>query len=256
LGRRLSCFPYGVDPRIAAMLLKSLELECSWDALGAASALALVLGGDGGDRRSGSSAGMSSSSLLWQPPPSAHHHQRFLDYQTSVSDLLDPSGDHATYLNVLAEFEQRGWNERDCRERYLNFHALKRCREIRRHLASVLRGFGALSPSILDENQRSALVLQCVCAGFFFNVAKLGSDGRYYTLRRHIAVSPAPGSALSVSAAKATPRRGGSSWSSPKSQYIVFGASADGPRGGMELIAVSSVEARWLREAAPHYWDS
>jgi HrpA-like RNA helicase len=237
-GRKLSCFP--VEPRISALLLKSLELGCAWDALGTASALALTLSAGGGG---------SSSPMLWLPPRQASSgaghlaHQRYLDFQASLAEFAAPSGDHVTYANLLAEFEQRHWSERDCRDRHLNYSALRRCREIRRYLAAVLRGFGTLSPAILDEDVRSELVLKCVCAGFFFNVAKLSPDGRYYTLRKQIAVAPSPSSALSL-AGKAA------------SYYIVFGESVDGPRGGMELRSVSSIEAKWLREVAPHYWDS
>jgi ATP-dependent RNA helicase DDX35 len=226
--------------RISALLLKSLELGCAWDALGTASALALTLSAGG--------AG-SSSPMLWLPPRQASSgaghlaHQRYLDFQASLAEFAAPSGDHVTYANLLAEFEQRHWSERDCRDRHLNCSALRRCREIRRFLAAVLRGFGTLSPAILDEGVRSELVLKCVCAGFFFNVAKLGPDGRYYTLRKQIAVSPSPSSALSLTGKAA-------------SYYIVFGESVDGPRGGMELRSVSSIEAKWLREVAPHYWDS
>jgi HrpA-like RNA helicase len=241
-GRKLSCFP--IEPRISALLLKSLELGCSWDALGTASALALTLTAGGGG---------SSSPMLWLPPRQSTSsssagqlaHQRYLDFQGSLAEVVAPSGDHVTYANLLSEFEQRHWGERDCRDRHLNYSALKRCREIRRYLAAVLRGFGTLSPAILDEDVRSERVLKCVCAGFFFNVAKLGPDGRYYTLRKQIAVSPSPSSALSLAAG-----------TSSVSYYIIFGESVDGPRGGMELRSVSSIEAKWLREVAPHYWDS
>jgi HrpA-like RNA helicase len=92
LGRDLSCFP--VEPRIARMLLKSLELHCSWDVLSVASAL-LVMSSDRGGQS-------SSSPLLWMAPPSASRsHQKFLDYQASMAELMDPSGDHVTYVNIL-----------------------------------------------------------------------------------------------------------------------------------------------------------
>ena len=90
---------------------------------------------------------------------------------------------------------------------------------------------------------RSRAIRRCVCAGFFFNIAKLGSDGRYYTLRKNICVTPAAAS-LFVS-------HGGLRGT----DYIIFGETMDGARGGIELRIVSTVEAKWLRELAPHYWD-
>jgi ATP-dependent RNA helicase DDX35 len=98
---------------------------------------------------------------------------------------------------------------------------------------------------MIDAEQRSINVRQCVCSGFFFNVAKLANDGRYYTLRKQIAVTPSPSSMLSLSSHHTT----------NVSTYILFGESVDGPRGGIELLSVSSIEAKWLRELAPHYWE-
>ena len=40
------------------------------------------------------------------------------------------------------------------------------------------------------------------------------------------------------------------------SEYILFGESLDSNErgGGIELKHVSAINARWLREIAPHYW--
>ena len=77
-------------------------------------------------------------------------------------------------------------------------------------------------------------------AGFFFNVAKLQNDGRYYTLRKHIMVTPSQASMFHSHGTA--------------SEYIIFCETHDGQRGGIELRSVSSIDARWLRELAPHYW--
>mmetsp|Transcript_18729 Transcript_18729/g.22470 ORF Transcript_18729/g.22470 Transcript_18729/m.22470 type:complete len:99 (+) Transcript_18729:28-324(+) len=91
-----------------------------------------------------------------------------------------------------------------------------------------------------DNDVRSKNIRKCVTAGFFFNVAKLANDGRYYTLRgKHM---------VTISQASILHAHGDSS------EYIVFTETTDGSRGGIEVRSCSAIDARWLRELAPHYW--
>ena len=222
LGSDLASFP--TDPCISRMLLESLKENCSWEVLGVAAALQVR--------------------DLFQPPRGRRRAQHQIDYENAMADIADPTGDHVTYANCLAEMEDRQWSEHECRDRFLNYLALKRALEIRKQLAGVLRKFGKISALGLvgdDGKTRSRAIRRCVTAGCFFNVAKLGNDGRYYTLRKNILVVPSPSSIYS-------------SHSMGGSEYILFGETMDGSRGGMELRSVSSIEARWLNELAPHYW--
>jgi HrpA-like RNA helicase len=224
LGHDLSAFP--TDPRTSRMLLESLKENCAWEVLGVAAALQVR--------------------DLLQPPRGRRRPQAQVDYENVVADIADPSGDHVTYANCLAEMEDRQWSEQECRERFLNYLALKRALEVRKQLAGVLRNFGKISAIGLvgdDGTTRSRAIRRCVTAGFFFNIAKLGSDGRYYTLRKSILVVPSTSSIYS-------------SHSMGVNDYIIFGETIDGPRGGIELRTVSAIEARWLSELAPHYWAS
>ncbi|GKY92340.1 hypothetical protein MPSEU_000205000 [Mayamaea pseudoterrestris] len=224
LGNELSAFP--TDPRISRMLLESLAEKCAWEVLGLAAALQVR--------------------NILQPPRGRRHPQAMIDYENAVADVADPTGDHVTYVNCLAEMEDGQWSEQDCKERFMNYLAMKRALEIRKQLAGVLKRFGKISAMgiVGDDGQvRSRAIRRCVTAGFFFNIAKLGNDGRYYTLRKSILVVPSPNSIYSSHC------MGGS-------EYIIFGQTVDGSRGGIELRCVSSIEARWLNELAPHYWAS
>ena len=115
-----------------------------------------------------------------------------LDYNQTLSELSDPSGDHVTYANVLAEMEDRQWHAQNCRERFLNYTAVRRALEIPHQLARFLRSFGevqamgVMMDNSSDDTTRSKAIRRCVTAGFFFNIAKLDHDGRYYTLRKHM----------------------------------------------------------------------
>jgi HrpA-like RNA helicase len=221
LGMDMSTFP--TEPAVARMLLESLSAGCSWEVLGVAAALQV-------------------RALFHKPR--GRRQQQLLDYEAAVSSLADPSGDHVTYANLLAEAEDRALDEEECKENFINYIALKRALEVRNQLARFLRQFGRVQAiGITGDESRSKAIRRCVTAGFFFNVAKLANDGRYYTIRKSILVAPASGSVYASNAGPVS------------SEYIVFGETLDGPRGGIERRYVSAIEARWLRELAPHYWE-
>jgi len=216
-GLKMSAFP--AEPPVAKMLLASLEEACSWEICGVAAAL---------------------QSRELRPKP--HGTQQKLEYEAVVVQSADSSGDHVTYANLISDFEDRGLDAEDCKEKFINFQAMKRTLEVRNQLAKFLRRFGRVrSLGTADENSRSKTIRKCVTAGFFFNVAKLANDGRYYTMRKSILVIPALSSVMSLDRATVA-------------QYILFGETVDGRRGGIELRHVSAIEAVWLRELAPHYF--
>ena len=223
LGRDLSSFP--TEPRVARMLLESLNEGCSWEVLGVAGALQV-------------------HDLLHKPHD--RRQQQLLDYNQAVAEYADSSGDHVTFVNLLSEMEDQHWDESECRERFVNYMAVRRALEIRRQLANSLRNFGRVKAlGIMDGTgeARSKAIRRCVTAGFFNNVAKLDNDGRYYTLRKRVLVTPSGQSIIMTHSGVIS------------SEYIVFGETVDGSRGGIELKVVSKIEAQWLRELAPHYWE-
>jgi|UPI0005819DBE ATP-dependent RNA helicase DDX35 len=219
-GMDMSMFP--TDVFVSRMLLESLAEGCSWEVLGVASVLQVR--------------------EVFQRPR-GRREQELLDFNASIAELADSSGDHVTFVNLLSELEHKQWDEQDCRERFINYVAVKRALEVRNQLSRILKQFGRVTAlSVIgDDSARSKSIRRCVTAGFFFNVAKLCNDGRYYTLRKHILVTPSSASVYS-------------SHTPTSSEYIIFGETIDGQRGGLELKAVSAIEARWLRELAPHYW--
>jgi HrpA-like RNA helicase len=227
-GMDMSVFP--TEPRVSRMLLESLAEGCSWEVLGVASALQVR--------------------DLYHPPRGSarqriqqEQSQQQIDYDSAMAEVADLSGDHVTYVNILAAMDDFQYTERDCRERFLNYVALKRALEVRQQLAKFLRKYGRVQAMnvVGDDDSRSRAIRRCVTAGFFFNVAKLANDGRYHTLRNDIVVTPCSSSILTTH-------------TTIPSEYIVFGETQDGPHGGIELKSVSSIEAKWLRELAPHYW--
>ena len=241
LGTDMSSFP--TEPRVSKMLLESLEMGCSWEILGVASALQVR--------------------QLFVKPRSrggGQQQQQLLDYEAAMAEVADPSGDHVTYANIIAEHDDRSGvrtdgkvyvDEEECKEKFIHPISLRRALEIRIQLTRFLKKFGKVKAMGVIAGigaaggggslERSRAIRKCVTAGFFFNVAKLANDGRYYTIRKQVLVTPSQSSVF---------HSHGTS-----SEYILFGETHDGPRGGIELRSVSSIEARWLRELAPHYWE-
>ena len=132
----------------------------------------------------------------------------------------------------------------ECSENFLDYVALKRVTEIRNQLLGHLRKFGRVrSLGMATVEERRKAILKCLTAGFFFNVAKLRNDGKYYTIRgtNHVLVTPSSSSIFNQYGSH--------------SEYILFCETHDGARGGIELRAVSAIDPRWLRELAPHYWN-
>eukprot|EP00804_Cyclotella_cryptica_P012840 CCRYP_010600-RA/>CCRYP_010600-RA protein AED:0.28 eAED:0.28 QI:32/1/1/1/1/1/2/1810/800 len=242
LGKEMVYFP--TDPRVSRMLLASLDMESRDDT---PSMVAKLIVGD----VLTVAAALQVRNLFYQP----RTERQSRSYDDAMADILDRSGDHVTTVHLfdLVDHSNKVLTEEECKERFVNRVALQRVLDIRKQLARFLsrrfgggsHWFGSMRQEIVgshgyDPVERSEAIRKCVCAGFFMNVAKLGNDGRYYTLRGRYAVSISPSSVF---------HRYGDS-----SDFILFGETYDGNRGGIDVRPCSSVSGLWLRQLAPHYW--
>jgi HrpA-like RNA helicase len=136
--------------------------------------------------------------------------------------------------------DDREMDHEECKEKFINRTALLKVIEVRNQLARSLRKYGRVQAMGVEGEERSRAIRKCVTSGFFMNVAKLANDGNYYTVRgKHLVM---------VSTSSMLHSHGDAS------EYIVFGETHDGRRGGIEIRSCSTIDARWLRELAPHYW--
>ena len=122
LGTDMSAFP--TEPRVSRMLLESLKEGCAWEVLGVASALQV------------------RSLFLTPRGPASRRQQQQFDYEAAISQLVDPSGDHVTFANLVAEQDDKDMDQDECKERFINYIALRRVIEVRNQLARFLRKFG------------------------------------------------------------------------------------------------------------------
>ena len=235
---------FPTDARVSRMLLASLDMESREDT---SSMVAKLIVGD----ILTIAAALQVRNLFYQP----RTERQSRAYDDAIADLLDRSGDHVTTVHLfdLIDHSNKLLSEEECQERFVNRVALQRALDIRKQLSRFLsrrfgggsHWFGSTRQEVVgshgyDPAERSEAILKCVCAGFFMNVAKLGNDGRYYTLRGKYA--------LSISSSSVLHRYGDSS------DYIMFGETFDGSRGGVDVKPCSSISGLWLKQLAPHYW--
>ena len=220
LGFQMSEFP--TEPRLSRILLKSLEEEysCSEEIL------CIV-------------AAMQVRSLFYQPRTPNQQ----IDYDSIMEDIRDTQSDHITYLRLMQLHKVTPLNDEDCKERFVNRMALKRACEVKNQLRNFLRKYGRVQGLDMgqSEEQVSAQCRKAIASGLFSNTAKLGNDGRYYSLKG--------GHMVGISTASVLHKFG------MGCEYILFSETYDGSRGGIEVRGVSSIEGKWLRELAPHYFD-
>ena len=244
LGKEIVYFP--TDPRVSRMLLASLDMESREDTPSMVSKLIV------GDILTVAAA-LQVRNLFIQPRTEA----QWRKYDDAMADILDRSGDHVTMVHLfdLVDHTNKMLSEDECRERFVNRIALQRALDVRKQLARFLsrrfnssgaQWFGSTRQEIVggqafDSDERSEAMRKCVCSGFFMNVAKLGTGGRYYSLRGNFAVA--------VSSSSVLHRYGESS------EYILYGQTFDGNNGGVDCKPCSSMSGLWLREIAPYYWS-
>ena len=192
---------FPVEPKVAAMLISSLDHGCSEEILSIAAILQV-------------------HDIFFRPKTVQQRQTRDL----IMRSLVDPSGDHVTMAKI---YEQGEWRrESTARDMFLNFKALSRADEIRKQVSRAVNHrffcfstpfvFFAYSISNLSPSPFSQLknymkmfctrvgkeLLSCgtdskegvdkicrsVCDGLIVNVVKLASDGKYRTVKGNVMV--------------------------------------------------------------------
>lgn len=221
-GENLCIFPTG-DPRIGKMLLASFEdnLRCTEEMLYVAAVLQV-------------------RSLFLRPKTA----QQRMDYDAFMGEIVDRSGDHVTYAQMFLERSDLLYQDASERGGFVNKLAIRRAKEIRSQLKRFLRAndYGTISNFEGNDSDRSIAIRKCVTAGFFLNVARISSDGKYYTIKGHQLIQPSSSSSVFSRFGQYT-------------DYIVFGETYDSETEGcLEVRHVSAISGSWLKELAPHYW--
>ncbi len=214
LGEKMAEFP--VEPRLAKVLLASFDFHCTEEMLTVVALLQVQ--------------------NLWTSPKGRE--SRGLQ-EESMAELARREGDHLTLLHIYKNWEEAGRSTEWCTERFLNPRSLARAREIRGQLRKYLERYkppGSVFASCCEDTEA---LRRCVVAGFFFNAARLKSDGRYYTVRGGHPVALHPTSVLAK-------------YGAPP-EWVVFHdvVLTTEPY----LRDCSTIRPLWLMELAPHFYN-
>ena len=165
-GNKMVEFPTS-DPRLAKMLLASLEMKCSEEMLIIASI-------------------MQVREIFVRPRTT----QQRNDFDAIMGELVDRTGDHATFVNLVVD---RSELLRDTS--FVNGTAMKRALEIMTQLKRFLKNYGRIT-SYSGSDDRNTVIRKCVCSGWFLNVARISNDGWYYTVKGRQKIKPSPSSSV------------------------------------------------------------
>jgi ATP-dependent RNA helicase DDX35 len=216
MGERMAELP--VEPEMARVLLRAVELGCAEEALSLAAVLTVP--------------------DVFAPPRQFRHKA-----EEAWRKWLVKEGDHLTLLNVLNAFLEAGRDPDWCHDYYLNFRALRRAADARKQLRKALARFGlplasSRANKAAGEPDRSAeLVRKALVAGFFAHAAQMQPDGSYVTVRGAVRFELHPASVLF--------RRG--------VRWVLFHDLQFGDRAVARVA--TAIEPLWLAEAAPHFFE-
>ncbi|XP_070574993.1 probable ATP-dependent RNA helicase DHX35 [Ptychodera flava] len=144
-------------------------------------------------------------------------------------------GDHITLLNVYESFVQHDKSSRWCHENYLNYRGLSRAVSIREQLKKIAKKFKLKMESSEGDVD---VICRCIVAGFFANAARLHPSGSYRTVRDDFTLHIHPTSVL---------------YPEKPPKWVVFNEVLQTNKDYMRDVTV--IEASWLYELAPHYYQ-
>ncbi|XP_064455266.1 ATP-dependent RNA helicase DHX8-like [Ornithodoros turicata] len=141
LGRQMTLYP--VDPPLAKMLIKSLELGCSDEIL--------------------TIIAMLSAQHIFHRPKKSHQQADLKKCQFNV-----PGSDHLTLLKVYNMWVDTNMSREWCYDNFVQHRRLQQARSVRNQLCSVLtrRNF-----EVTSCGKDTDKVLQALCCGFSQNIA-------------------------------------------------------------------------------------
>jgi ATP-dependent RNA helicase DDX35 len=298
-GARMAELP--LNPKLSKCLLASLEEGCAVEILAIAAMASVPFpflspAQLNGIRHSYQQRGSDGSSRSQQHQQQQHDAQptkaelrRYL--QTCITAFVYPhsshrakeghgQSDHLTLLAVYNAFAENGCNRQWCERHCLQFEVMQQAHAVRTNLYRLVRQYEIASDgayviaSCSNDSDSHDTVLKCLVAGLFANAAKLGTDGRYHTLKGGVPCRLHPTSCLLFPPPSG--KRGGASGPSLQHlpEWIVYSevtsttlpgssTSSSSSYGGYDFqhereVAVlreaSRIHPRWLADLASHYY--
>ena len=208
LGRRMAEFP--LDPMLSKTLVAADKYGCSEEIASICCMLS------------------SGNTIFYRPKDklelAQHAHATF---------HLGAVGDHIALLNVYNQWKESEFSTQWCYENFVQVRSMKRARDIRDQLVSLLE---RVEIDLKSDKSNVETIRKCITAGFFYHTAKLQNNGSYRTVKNPQTVNIHPGSGLS----KELPR------------WVVYHELVFTTKEYMRQVV--EIKPEWLVEIAPHYY--
>lgn len=212
LGRRMAEFP--CDPQLSKTIIVSDKYQCVTEAITVGAML---------------SAG---NAIFHRPKDRAVHADN-----ARMNFARGGGGDHIALLRVFTEWTDSDYSTQWCYENYVQARSLMRARDIRDQFVGLCERVELeLSSKGLSDVQT---VQKAVCAGYFYNTAKLATTGEYKTVKHAHTVYIHPSSVLANEDVM------------PK--WVTYHELAFTTKEYMRQVI--PIEPEWLLDIAPHFYQ-
>jgi len=146
-------------------------------------------------------------------------------------------GDHLSLLNVYHAYKQSGDDYSWCHENFINYRSLKSAESVRQQLSRIMKRFNlALESTEFTSKDYYINIRKALCAGFFMQVAHLEKTGHYLTVKDNQVVAIHPTTCLDH-----------------KPEWVLYNEFVLTSKN--YIRTVTELNAEWLLEIAPHYYD-
>ncbi|OQS02499.1 pre-mRNA-splicing factor ATP-dependent RNA helicase [Thraustotheca clavata] len=212
LGRRMAEFP--LDPMMSKALLASEKYGVSEEVMTVCAMLSV------------------NNTIFYRPKDKAVHADN-----ARLNFARGGGGDHICLLNVYNQWVETNYSTQWTYENFVVMRALKTARDIREQLAGLC---DRVEIEKTSNPHNTEGVRKAMCAGFFYNTAKLDSSGAYKTVKQKHTVHIHPSSCLVK--LEEMPR------------WVLYHELAFTSKEYMRQVA--PIKAEWLTEIAPHYYKT
>lgn len=146
-------------------------------------------------------------------------------------------GDHLTLLNLYHAYKRNQTSRNWCYENFIHMLAMKQCDRVRTQLQNIMtRNQIPLNSTDFKSSNYYTNIRKSIAAGFFMQVAHLERAGHYLTIKDNQVVSLHPSTVLDR-----------------KPKWVVYFEFVLTSKNFIRTV--TQVEAEWLLEIAPHYYD-
>lgn len=209
VGRRMAEFP--LDPMLSKMIVASDKYKCSDEIISIAAMLSI------------------GNSIFYRPKDKqVHADNARLNFHTGNV------GDHIALLKVYSSWKETNFSTQWCYENYIQVRSMKRARDIRDQLESLLERVEIELSSNLNDLDP---IKKAITSGFFHHSARLQKSGAYRTVKNPMTVHIHPSSGL----AQVLPR------------WVIYHELVLTTKEYMRQV--TELKPEWLVEIAPHYYQ-